>query len=75
MPEGSADAAAACLGSVPQIKTHVVRRGGATLASVAKQYGTRVADLARVNGLVTRRKLKLARGTELIIPVKRVLGD
>jgi hypothetical protein len=36
-----------------------------------------VADLARVNGLVTRRRLKLARGTELIIPVptRRVLGD
>jgi peptidoglycan lytic transglycosylase D len=75
VPEGSADATAACLGSVPQIKTHVVRRGGATLASVAKQYGTRVGDLARVNGLVTRRKLKLPRGTELIIPPKRVLGD
>jgi len=44
---------------------------------VARKYGTRVSDLARVNGMVTRSKLTLARGTELIIPmpVKRVLGD
>lgn len=79
VPEGSADEVAACLESVPQIETHVVRRGGATLASVAQQTGTRVSDLARVNGLVGRRRMKLARGTELIIPtpapVRRVLGD
>jgi membrane-bound lytic murein transglycosylase D len=77
VPEGSADDVAACLASVPQIKTHVVRRGGATLASVAEQTGTRVADLALVNGLVTRRQkqMRLARGTELIIPARRVLGD
>jgi membrane-bound lytic murein transglycosylase D len=77
VPEGRADEVAACLGSVTRVKTHVVRRGGVTLASVAQQYGTAVADLARVNGLVTRRRLKLARGTELIIPVptRRVLGD
>ena len=81
VPQGRADDVAACLGSVPRIKTHVVRRGGATLASVAQQTGTRVADLARVNGLVTRRTMKLARGTELIIPmpvrvpVRRVAGD
>jgi peptidoglycan lytic transglycosylase D len=77
VPQGRADGAAACLGSVIRVKTHVVRCGGATLASVAEQTGTRVADLARVNGLVTHRKMKLARGTELIIPmpVRRVLGD
>ena len=77
VPQGRADGAAACLGSVTRVKTHVVRRGGTTLGSVAEQYGTRVADLARVNGLVTRRKMKLARGTELIIPVpaRRILGD
>ena len=77
VPQGRADGAAACLGSVTRVKTHVVRRGGVTLASVAEQYGTRVADLARVNGLVTHRKMKLARGTELIIPMpgRRVLGD
>ena len=77
VPQGRADGAAACLGSVTRVKTHVVRRGGVTLASVAEQYGTRVADLARVNGLVTHRKMKLARGTELIIPMpgRRILGD
>ena len=68
VPEGSAEAVAACLESVPQIKTHVVRGRGVTLATVAKKYGTRVSDLARVNGLATRRRLTLARGTELIIP-------
>lgn len=83
VPYGRADDVAACLASVSQIKTHVVRRQGTTLASVAQQYGTRVADLARVNGLLTSRKTKLARGTELIIPVpmpvvppaRRPLGD
>jgi len=68
VPEGSADEVAACLASVPQIQTHVVRRRGATLASVAQQTGTRVADLARANGLVTGRRTKLTRGMELIIP-------
>jgi membrane-bound lytic murein transglycosylase D len=75
VPEGSADAVAGCLGSVPQVKTHVVRGRGVTLAVVARKYGTRVSDLARVNGMVTRSKLTLARGTELIIPAKRTLGD
>ncbi len=77
VPEGSADAVAGCLESVPQVKTHVVRGRGVTLAVVARKYGTRVSDLARVNGMVIRSKLTLARGTELIIPIpaKRVLGD
>jgi membrane-bound lytic murein transglycosylase D len=75
VPEGTVDAVAACLESVPQVKTHVVRGRGVTLAVVARKYGTRVSDLARVNGMVTRSKLTLARGTELIIPAKRVLAD
>jgi membrane-bound lytic murein transglycosylase D len=75
VPEGSADGVAACLGSVPQVKTHVVRGRGVTLAIVARKYGTRVSDLAQANGLASRRKLPLARGTELIIPAKRVLAD
>jgi membrane-bound lytic murein transglycosylase D len=78
VPEGSAEAVAACLESVPQIKTHVVRGRGVTLATVAKKYGTRVSDLARVNGLATRRRHTLARGTELIIPTpprRAPLGD
>ena len=75
VPEGSADEVAECLGSVPQVKTHVVRGRGVTLATVARKYGTRVSDLAQVNGLASRRKLPLARGTELIIPARRVLAD
>jgi membrane-bound lytic murein transglycosylase D len=75
VPEGSGDAVAACLESVPQVKTHVIRGRGVTLAVVARKYGTRVSDLARVNGLATRSKLQLARGTELIIPAKTVLTD
>jgi len=77
VPEGTADQVAACLESVPQVKTHVVRGRGVTLATVARKYGTRVADLALANGLVTSRRTRLARGTELIIPppVRRPLGD
>jgi peptidoglycan lytic transglycosylase D len=75
VPAGSADGVAACLESVPQVKTHVVRGRGVTLAVVARKYGTRVSDLARVNGLATQSRLKLARGTELIIPAKTVLTD
>jgi membrane-bound lytic murein transglycosylase D len=75
VPVGSADGVAACLESVPQVKTHVVRGRGVTLAIVARKYGTRVSDLARVNGLATRSRLKLARGTELIIPARTVLTD
>ena len=75
VPQGSADDVATCLESVPQVKTHVVRGRGVTLAVVARKYGTRVSDLARMNGLATRSRLKLARGTELIIPAKTVLTD
>jgi hypothetical protein len=75
VPLGSAEDVAACLESVPQVKTHVVRGRGVTLAVVARKYGTRVSDLARVNGLATRSRLKLARGTELIIPARTVLSD
>ena len=75
VPEGSGDAVAACLESVPQVRTHVVRGRGVTLAVVARKYGTRVSELAQVNGMVTHSKLRLARGTELIIPAKRTLAD
>jgi membrane-bound lytic murein transglycosylase D len=75
VPEGSADEVAECLGSVPQVKTHVVRGRGVTLATVARKYGTRVSDLAQANGLASRKRLPLARGTELIIPGRRVLAD
>jgi len=75
VPQGSAEDVAACLESVPQVKTHVVRGRGVTLAIVARKYGTRVSDLARMNGLATRSRLKLARGTELIILARTVLTD
>ena len=75
VPQGSAEDVAACLESVPQVKTHVVRGRGVTLAIVARKYGTRVSDLARVNGLAARSRLKLARGAELIIPARTVLTD
>lgn len=75
VPAGRAEETAACLESVPQVRTHVVRGRGVTLATVARKYGTGVADLARANGLVVRTKLPLARGTELIIPTRRTLGD
>lgn len=75
VPEGRAEEVAACLESVPQIRTHVVRGRGVTLAIVARKYGTRVSDLAHANGLATRSRLKLARGTELIIPARTVLTD
>ena len=79
VPEGTAEQVAACLESVPQVKTHVVRGRGVTLATVARKYGTRVSDLARANGLATRSRLRLTRGTELIIPMptptRSVLSD
>ena len=75
VPQGSAEDVAACLESVPQVKTHVVRGRGVTLAIVARKYGTRISDLARMNGLATRSRLKLARGTELIILARTVLTD
>src|SRR6185436_12140944 len=40
---------------------------GQTLASIARQYGTRTADIAQANGLSPGKRL--ARGEELIIPV------
>jgi len=75
VPAGSAEEVSTCLESVPQVRTHRVLGRGVTLAIVARKYGTRVSDLARVNGLATRSRLKLARGTELIIPAKAVLSD
>jgi membrane-bound lytic murein transglycosylase D len=71
VPKGAAAATEACLDAIPAhrrvaFRAHVVARGQ-TLASIARQYGTRQADIAQANGLAVR--AKLARGQELIIPV------
>ncbi len=72
VPSGSGDTIAACLASLPPEKrvtfrTHLIARGE-TLSSVARLYGTRVKDIAEANGLAPSRRL--AKGTELIIPVR-----
>jgi membrane-bound lytic murein transglycosylase D len=71
VPEGSGDTVRACLDKLPAEKrvafrTHIVGRGQ-TLASIARQYGTRAEDIAQANNIRSARRL--ARGTELIIPV------
>ncbi len=72
VPPGKGEQLSSCLASLPAEKrvafrTHTVARGQ-SLTSVAKQYGARAADIAEANGLSSRKTL--ARGTELIIPVK-----
>jgi membrane-bound lytic murein transglycosylase D len=71
VPKGTAASTDACLRAIPAerrvaFRAHTVARGQ-TLASIARQYGTRTADIAQANGLSTGKKL--ARGQELIIPV------
>jgi LysM repeat protein len=48
----------------------VVARGQ-TLASVARLYGTKVSDIASANAIESSKAKRLARGTELIIPIPR----
>jgi membrane-bound lytic murein transglycosylase D len=71
VPKGSADPLQQCLRTLPpekrvSFRTHVVARGQ-TLSSVARMYGARAADIAAANSLGSAKRL--ARGTELIIPV------
>lgn len=71
VPEGAGETVRACLEKLPPEKrvafrTHIVGRGQ-TLSSIARQYGTRADDIARANNIASPRRL--ARGTELIIPV------
>ena len=61
-----------CLETLPAEKrvafrTHVVGRGQ-SLASIAKRYGAKPGEIASANSLGSGKRL--ARGTELIIPVK-----
>lgn len=52
-------------------RTHHVKRGD-TLTGIAREYGVRLADLARVNGLTTRSRLRV--GQRLSVPARRA-GD
>ena len=72
VPQGRGLDVTGCLDSLPADKrvafrTHVVGRGQ-TLGAIAKQYGAATSEIAAANGLGSGKKL--ARGTELIIPVK-----
>jgi membrane-bound lytic murein transglycosylase D len=71
VPKGRAGTLQQCLHDLPaekrvSFRTHTVARGQ-TLSSVARLYGARAADIASANGLGDGKRL--ARGTELIIPV------
>jgi membrane-bound lytic murein transglycosylase D len=71
VPTGSGAATRECLDAIPAerrvtFRTHVLRKGE-TLSALARQYGSRPQDIAAANGLATAKRL--ARGTELIIPV------
>jgi membrane-bound lytic murein transglycosylase D len=71
VPPGNGPATQDCLDAIPAdrrvtFRTHVLRRGE-TLSALARLYGSKPQDIAAANGLASYKKL--ARGTELIIPV------
>jgi membrane-bound lytic murein transglycosylase D len=71
VPHGASEKVSTCLAELPPEKrvtfrTHVVARGE-TLSGLARRYGTRAQEISAANGLRPGRRL--ARGTELIIPV------
>jgi membrane-bound lytic murein transglycosylase D len=71
VPTGSAAAVRECLDGIPAerrvtFRTHTLKKGE-TLYALARKYGSRPQDIAAANGLSTSKRL--ARGTELIIPV------
>jgi membrane-bound lytic murein transglycosylase D len=75
VPQGRGSSVRVCLDKPPAEKrvtflTHVIARGQ-TLASVARQYGTKVSDIASANAIDASQSKRLARGTELIIPIPR----
>ncbi len=75
VPQGRGSSVRVCLDKLPAEKrvtfrTHVIARGQ-TLASVARQYGTKVSDIASANAIDASQSKRLARGTELIIPIPR----
>lgn len=67
VPDGSADLVTACLASERSLNytRHVVRSRD-TLSQIARMFGVSAAEIARVNGLSTRAKLRP--GTELAVP-------
>jgi membrane-bound lytic murein transglycosylase D len=73
VPKGRGPALRKCLDQLPPEKratfrTHTIARGQ-TLSTVARLYGAKVADIASANGI--RGDKRMARGTELIIPIRR----
>jgi membrane-bound lytic murein transglycosylase D len=75
VPQGRGSNVRVCLDKLPADKrvtfrTHTIARGQ-TLASVARQYGTKVSDIASANAIDASQSKRLARGTELIIPIPR----
>jgi membrane-bound lytic murein transglycosylase D len=72
VPRGQGLTVLSCLKSLPpekrvSFRTHVVARRE-TLASIARQHGARVSDIAEANGISARKRLAV--GTTLIIPTK-----
>ena len=75
VPQGRGSNVRVCLDKLPADKrvtfrTHTIARGQ-TLASVARQYGAKVSDIASANAIDASKSKRLARGTELIIPIPR----
>ncbi len=75
VPVGKGPSLTECLDKIPpeqrvRFRTHVVARGQ-TLASIARRYGTRVADIAQANNISLSRTRRLRKGTELIIPIEQ----
>jgi membrane-bound lytic murein transglycosylase D len=75
VPTGRGPAVRECLDKLPAAKrvtfrTHTVARGQ-TLATVARMYGTKVSDIASANAIEASQMKRLAKGTELIIPIPR----
>ncbi len=75
VPQGRGPSLKRCLTELPAEKrvtfrTHTVARGQ-TLASVARIYGAKVSDIASANAIEASKAKRLARGTELIIPIPR----
>ncbi len=76
IPKGTTATFEAALAAVPEderitrLQRHVVRRGQ-SLAGIARTYGVPVEELARVNRLPARGRLRV--GTELVVPVSGTL--
>jgi membrane-bound lytic murein transglycosylase D len=75
VPQGRGAGVKVCLDQLPSDKrvafrTHTVARGQ-TLASVARQFGAKVSDIASANAIDASAAKRLAKGTELIIPIPR----